>query len=124
MINALLRVLPRRIDLLEEYRAFDAQCSIENFLNAYQHTSHMTSYLRYPGPQLCVLLRVFEEIDKLHDLNLGLLAPSHISVEGWRGEGGREGGREGGQNLSDNHYNLRVYMYIFTCTYMYMYKRT
>ena len=103
MINALLR-------------AFDAQCSIENFLNAYQHTSHMTSYLRYPGPQLCVLLRVLEEIDKLHDLNLGLLAPSHISVEGWRG-GGREGGREGGCPIITTTCEFTcIYLHVLTCT--------
>ena len=37
-----------------------------------------SSNLRYFGPQVSVLPRVLQEIDELHDLNLGLLAASHV----------------------------------------------
>lgn len=35
-------------------------------------------YLRDLGPKVLVLLGVLQEVNKLHDLQLGLLAPGHV----------------------------------------------
>ena len=59
-------------------------------MQSYMYVHEYVQYLGYPGPELCVLLRVLQEIDKLHYLNLGLLAPGHVPVE--RGREERERG--------------------------------
>lgn len=41
---------------------------------------HVHANLGYLGTQFLVLLWVLEEVDKLHDLQLGLLAACHITV--------------------------------------------
>ena len=65
-------------------------------MQSYMYVHEYVQYLGYPGPELCVLLRVLQEIDKLHYLNLGLLAPGHVPVErGREREGERERWREG-----------------------------
>ena len=41
---------------------------------------HVHANLGYLGTQFLVLLWILEEVDKLHDLQLGLLAACHITV--------------------------------------------